>query len=64
VARINLDTAAAMAWIAVAVLLMFTFEYLVLHPLKRALEPWRTPTAPAAQPAESAPPARRSEVAG
>jgi NitT/TauT family transport system permease protein len=64
VARINLDTAAAMAWIAVAVLLMFTFEYLVLHPLKRALEPWRTPTAPAAQPAESPPPARRSEVAG
>lgn len=43
VARINLDTAAAMAWIAVAVLLMFTFEYAVLHPLKRWLEPWRQP---------------------
>jgi hypothetical protein len=42
-ARINLDTAAAMAWIAVAVLLMFTFEYVVLHPLKRWLEPWRQP---------------------
>lgn len=43
VARINLDTAAAMAWIAVAVLLMFTFEYLMLHPLKHYLEPWRHP---------------------
>lgn len=40
-ARVNLDTATAMAWILLAVILMFSFEYLVLHPLKKWLEPWR-----------------------
>lgn len=41
IARINLDTATALAWIAVAVTMLFMFEYLVLHPLKHHLEPWR-----------------------
>jgi len=40
-ARINLNTDEAMAWIALAVILMFSFEYLVLHRLRRRLEPWR-----------------------
>lgn len=41
VARTNLDTAAMLAWIAALVTMLFAFEYLVLHPLKRRLEPWR-----------------------
>ncbi len=40
-ARVNLDTARALAWVAVVVGLLFAFEYAVLHPLKRRLEPWR-----------------------
>ena len=40
-ARTNLEVAEAMAWIAVVVLLMFGVEYLLLHPLRRRLEPWR-----------------------
>jgi len=40
-ARVNLDIAEALAWIVLVVILMFSFEYLVLHPLKRWLEPWR-----------------------
>jgi hypothetical protein len=30
-----------LAWIATLVTMLFAFEYLVLHPLKRRLEPWR-----------------------
>lgn len=40
-ARVNLDTAAALAWILLVVLLMFTLEHLILHRLKRRLQPWR-----------------------
>jgi NitT/TauT family transport system permease protein len=46
VARTNLDTAAMLAWIATLVAMLFAFEYLVLHPLKRRLEPWRQEPAP------------------
>ncbi|HYF76529.1 MAG TPA: ABC transporter permease subunit [Symbiobacteriaceae bacterium] len=41
-ARTNLEVADAFAWIAVIVVMMFGLEYLVLHPLRRWLEPWRT----------------------
>lgn len=40
-ARVNLQTADAMAWIAAVVLMLFGVEYLVLQPVKRWLEPWR-----------------------
>lgn len=40
-ARVNLQTADAMAWIAVVVLMLFGVEYLLLRPLKQWLEPWR-----------------------
>lgn len=40
-ARVNLNTAEAMAWVVVMLALMFAFEYAVVHPLKRWLEPWR-----------------------
>ena len=40
-ARINLETAEVMAWIAVVVVLILTCEYLILRPLRRCLEPWR-----------------------
>jgi NitT/TauT family transport system permease protein len=46
VARTNLDTAAILAWIAALATMLFAFEYLVLHPLKRRLEPWRQELAP------------------
>lgn len=41
-ARTNLEVAEAFAWIAVVVLMMFGLEYLILHPLRRWLEPWRS----------------------
>jgi NitT/TauT family transport system permease protein len=40
-ARVNLNMAEAMAWVLVMLALMFAFEYLVVHPLQRWLEPWR-----------------------
>jgi NitT/TauT family transport system permease protein len=40
-ARTNLEVADAFAWIAIIVVMMFGLEYLVLHPLRRWLEPWR-----------------------
>jgi len=42
-ARVNLDTARALAWVALVVLLLAGFEYLVVRPLSRMLEPWRQP---------------------
>ncbi|MCS6786217.1 MAG: ABC transporter permease subunit [Thiobacillaceae bacterium] len=42
VARAHLDTAAGLAWIAAAVGLLLALEYLVLEPIKRELERWRT----------------------
>jgi NitT/TauT family transport system permease protein len=41
VARVALDTPAAFAWIALAISIALSVEYLLLHPLKRRLEPWR-----------------------
>lgn len=40
-ARVNLDTAATMAWIVAVVGLLLAVEYLVLEPLKRRTETWR-----------------------
>ena len=40
-ARVNLNMAEAMAWVLVMLALMFAFEYLLVHPLQRWLEPWR-----------------------
>ncbi len=40
-ARVNLETADAVAWIGVVVLLLLAVEYMVLAPLQRRLEPWR-----------------------
>ncbi|MFZ5826707.1 MAG: ABC transporter permease [Bacillota bacterium] len=40
-ARVNLDTAKALAWIAVVVALLSAIEHLCLNPLKRRMEPWR-----------------------
>lgn len=40
-ARINLNTAEALAWILLTVALIFAFQYLVLYPLQRWLEPWK-----------------------
>lgn len=40
-ARVNLNTPDALAWIAVVVGLLFVGEYLVLQPLKRHFERWR-----------------------
>ncbi len=42
VSRAHLDTAASMAWIAAVVGLLLTAEYLVLEPIKREVENWRT----------------------
>ena len=40
-ARINLDTADALAWIIVLLVMLLAVELLVLEPLQRRLEPWR-----------------------
>lgn len=42
VSRAHLDTAASMAWIAAVVGLLLAVEYLVLEPIKREVEGWRT----------------------
>nr|MDJ0557256.1 ABC transporter permease [Microcoleaceae cyanobacterium MO_207.B10] len=39
-ARINLDTAEVLAWVIVAVVLILIFEYLVIRPIRRFLQPW------------------------
>lgn len=41
IARVNLNTPEALAWVTAMVALLFAFEYLVLHPIKQWLEPWR-----------------------
>ncbi|TFH85975.1 ABC transporter permease [Billgrantia azerbaijanica] len=41
VARVNLDTAAAMAWILLVVALLIVAEHGLLRPLQRRMEPWR-----------------------
>lgn len=42
VSRSQLDTAATLAWIAAVVLALLTVEYLLLEPIKRELERWRS----------------------
>jgi NitT/TauT family transport system permease protein len=46
VARVNLDTAEAMAWTLAVVGTLLAVEYLILHPLQRRMEPWRAASAP------------------
>jgi NitT/TauT family transport system permease protein len=40
-ARVNLDTADALAWIIVLLVMLLAVELLVLEPLQRRMEPWR-----------------------
>ncbi len=40
-ARVNLDTAEAMAWVVLGLILLLGIDGLVLTPLKRRMEPWR-----------------------
>ena len=40
-ARVNLDTAGAMAWIVLVVVLLLAAEHGLLRPLQRRMEPWR-----------------------
>lgn len=40
-ARVNLDTAEALAWIIVLLAMLLAVELLLLEPLQRRLEPWR-----------------------
>lgn len=42
VSRSQLDTAATLAWIAAVVLALLAVEYLLLEPIKRELERWRS----------------------
>lgn len=42
-ARVNVDTAQAMAWIVLALVMLLSLEGLVMDPLRRRLEPWRAP---------------------
>lgn len=42
VSRAQLDTTTSMAWIVAVLGLLLAFEYLVLEPLKRHIERWRT----------------------
>ena len=53
VARTNLATDEALAWIGLVVALLLAGEYLILHPVRRRIERWRT-RAPASRPEEAA----------
>ncbi|GGC60461.1 ABC transporter permease [Marinobacter halophilus] len=46
-ARVNLDTAGAMAWIVVVVALLLVAEHGFLRPLQKKIEPWRQVRGPA-----------------
>ncbi|WP_338670162.1 ABC transporter permease [Pseudodesulfovibrio methanolicus] len=46
-ARVNLDTADALAWIIVLLIMLLAVELLVLEPLQRRMEPWRNGAASA-----------------
>lgn len=41
-ARVNIDTAQAMAWIVLALVMLLSLQGLIMDPLRRRLEPWRT----------------------
>ena len=45
-ARINLDIAAALAWVAIAVALLITVEYTLIQPLKGEIDRWRRAAQP------------------
>jgi len=47
-ARVSLDTAGAMAWIMVVVMLLLVAEHGFLRPLQKKMEPWRQVKGPAA----------------
>lgn len=49
-ARVALDTPTAFAWIVLAVSIALSVEHLLVHPLKRRLEPWRAATGRATAP--------------
>lgn len=42
--RTNLDTAGTMGWILILLAMLLFVEYLILEPIKRRMEPWRTPS--------------------
>jgi NitT/TauT family transport system permease protein len=42
VTRSQLDTASTLAWITAVVALLLAVEYLLLEPIKRELERWRS----------------------
>lgn len=46
-ARVNLDTAEALAWVLLLLIMLLTVEMLVLAPLQRRMEPWRRNRLPA-----------------
>lgn len=46
-ARVSLDTAGAMAWIVVVVVLLLVAEHGFLRPLQKKMEPWRQVKGPA-----------------
>ncbi|MBB4265727.1 NitT/TauT family transport system permease protein [Roseospira visakhapatnamensis] len=48
-ARVNIDTADAMAWILLALIMLLSLEGLVMDPLRRRLEPWRATRGQAAR---------------
>jgi NitT/TauT family transport system permease protein len=41
IARVNMETAEALAWVIAVVALLLVVELLILEPLKHRLEPWR-----------------------
>ncbi|WP_323006455.1 ABC transporter permease [Pseudorhodobacter sp.] len=45
-ARINLDIATALAWVLIAVGLLITVEYTLVHPVKGEIERWRRAAQP------------------
>ncbi len=46
-ARVNLETSEAMAWIIAVVAMLLAAQHVLLEPLKRRMEPWRKPSAAA-----------------
>jgi NitT/TauT family transport system permease protein len=45
-ARINLDIAEALAWVAVAVILLIAVEYALVQPVKGEIDRWRRAAQP------------------
>lgn len=47
-ARVNMETAEAMAWIIAVVVMLLAVELFLLEPLQRRMEPWRKGASPSA----------------